>query len=109
MTCTEYIADIKFSLCDNYMYNVDRNALSGTMQWPIPVEVSLPQVNASPVGQERQLIHPTVLEDDMCYIYNSYMWRIDRQINNGLVYLESKLVEDAAGKSSRQMTGSATG
>ena len=105
MTHTEYMADISFSLCGNYIYSVDRQVLRSPIQWPIPVKVLLPQGNPSPVGQKCQAIHPTVLEDNMFYIYNSYMWRIDRQINDGLVYLESKLVEDPASKSTRQMIG----
>ena len=102
------MADIHFLLCGRYVYSVDRSVPQGTIQWPVPVQVPLPPPpidDTSHANYEPETIrHSIVLEDDMCYIHGSHMWRIDRQRNDGLVYLESKLIDDAT-TTSRQMVG----
>jgi hypothetical protein len=99
------MADISFSLCGKYLYSVDRSVPVDTIGWPIPTEVPLPQLETAPTNDAYTTVHPTILEEDLCYIYESSMWRVNHLRNDGLVYLDHKLVGDAADKFSRRVVG----
>jgi hypothetical protein len=99
------MADISFSLCGNYVYSVDRSVPVDTIGWPIPIEVQLPQLETTPTDDGSAIVHPIVLCEDLCYIYESSMWRVSHLRNDGLVYLDHKLVGDAADKYSRRVVG----
>lgn len=63
----------------------------GKPQWPelYPVSEILPLEGSSLPHNK----HPTIIERELCYIHESYLYRIWNKERNGVVYLDKKHID----------------
>jgi hypothetical protein len=88
------MADIGFSFCGKYIFNVDRYVLPDTVQWPVLVDMPK-MVSSGAIGSD--MFHPVVLEEGLYYIALGRVLRVYHNRNNGLVFLEQKKIDTPCG------------
>ena len=91
----EYLLNLSFSQCGDYIYSVD-SATSGKPEWPelYLVNPDSPLGESSPAGLQQDG-HPTIIERDLCYVHAPFMYRIWNKDQNGVVRLDRKHIDAA--------------